>query len=221
MSKCTICNVEILDVTEYCPLCHSVLEQTDDLEEMYPNSRVMMRRLLFFSRIYLFCAILCEAILFGINFFAGSEVWWSVITGLIFLYLYMIIRFAILGESGHKSKIIILALIGILSSIAVDLVVGYRGWSLDYVFPSVILLVDLIILCCMICNRRNWQSYMMWQILMILCSLLPPVFYRMELEHNKFMVLLPLAVSLAIFLGTLIIGDQRARTELKRRFHIK
>jgi hypothetical protein len=28
------------------------------------------------------------------------------------------------------------------------------------------------------------------------------------------------AVSVFIFLGTLIIGDERARTEMKRRFHI-
>ena len=37
MSKCRNCNVEILDESEFCPLCHSVLEQTEELENMYPN----------------------------------------------------------------------------------------------------------------------------------------------------------------------------------------
>lgn len=221
MSKCRICNVEILDVTEYCPLCHSVLEQTEELENMYPDSRVMMRWLTFFSRIYLFCAIIAEAILFTLDLHTGSEIWWSSITGFILFYIYLIIRFAILGQSGYKSKVITLAVIGILTAIAIDILSGYRGWSVDYVLPAVILLVDAIIIWCMIYNHRNWQSYMMWQILMVLCSILPPILYRMELEHNEYMVFLPLAVSAALFLGTLIIGDRRARTELKRRFHIK
>lgn len=221
MSRCRVCNVEILDVTEYCPLCHSVLEQTDVLEDMYPDSKVMMRWLTFFGRVYLFCAIIGEGILFGINLYTDTTIWWSAITGLILLYVYMIIRFAILGKSGYKTKVLLLSLIGILTAVAIDMLVGFRGWSLDYVMPAVILLVDGIILWCMIYNRRNWQSYMMWQILMILCSLLPPILYRMELEHNEYMVFLPLAVSTAIFLGTVIIGDRRARMELKRRFHIK
>ena len=33
MSKCRNCNVEILDETEFCPLCHSVLEQTEELDK--------------------------------------------------------------------------------------------------------------------------------------------------------------------------------------------
>ena len=43
--------------------------------------------------------------------------------------------------------------------------------------------------------------------------------YRKELEHNAYLAFLPLAASAAIFLGTLIIGGRRARTELARRFH--
>lgn len=221
MSKCRVCNVEILDVTDYCPLCHSVLEQTEELENMYPDSKVMMRWLTFFSRIYLFIAIVLEMILFWINLKMDTEIWWSAITGLIFFYIYLIIRFAIIGESGYKSKVITLSLIGILTAIAIDVLSGYRGWSVDYVMPSVILVIDAAILWLMFYNHRNWQSYMMWQILMILCSILPPILYKMELERNEFMVFLPLIVSVALFLGTLIIGDRRARTELKRRFHIK
>ena len=63
MSRCKQCNVEILDETERCPLCHSVLEKTVEVENMYPNVRTMTRRLALLSRIYLFVAILVEALL--------------------------------------------------------------------------------------------------------------------------------------------------------------
>ena len=60
MSKCHKCNVEILDETEVCPLCRSVLEQTEELENMYPNARLKTQKLLWISRLYLFCIVLIE-----------------------------------------------------------------------------------------------------------------------------------------------------------------
>lgn len=209
-----------MDETECCPLCKSILEQTEELENMYPDVRIRMRRLKLFSRIYLFCAILAEAALFCVNLLTESQIWWSAITGLAFLYFYMVLRYAILGKSGYKSKVTVLVILSILIAVVIDFVLGYRGWSVDYVLPVGILVVDAVVLICMIGNRRNWQSYMMWQILMILCSLIPMGLYIKELEQNPYMAFLPLAVSVTIFLGTIIIGDRRARMELVRRFHI-
>lgn len=221
MSRCKQCNVEILDETERCPLCHSVLEKTVEVENMYPNVRTMTRRLALLSRIYLFVAILVEALLIYLNVLSDSEMFWSAIPGLAMLYGYLVLRYAILGKSGYKGKIIVLTLIAILMVVAIDFVVGYRGWSVNYALPSAILLVDAGILILMCINRRNWQSYMMWQIFMILCSVVPLVLYAVGIVTVPLLALLAFAVSAALFLGTLIIGDRRARTELRRRFHVR
>lgn len=221
MSRCKQCNVEILDETERCPLCHSVLEKTVEVENMYPNVRTMTRRLALLSRIYLFVAILVEALLIYLNVLSDSEMFWSAIPGLAMLYGYLVLRYAILGKSGYKGKIIVLTLIAILMVVAIDFVVGYRGWSVNYALPSAILLVDAGILILMCINRRNWQSYMMWQIFMILCSVVPLVLYAVGIVTAPLLSLLAFAVSAALFLGTLIIGDRRARTELRRRFHVR
>ena len=133
----------------------------------------------------------------------------------------MLIRFAILGKSGYKSKIIILTLIAVLMVIAIDFVSGYRGWSVNYALPSGIILTDTGIIILMITNRRNWQSYLMWQILMILFSLVPMGLYLAELATQPYFAFFPLVFSASLFLGTVIIGDRRARLELKRRFHIR
>ena len=221
MSRCKQCNVEILDETERCPLCHSVLEKTVEVENMYPNVRTMTRRLALLSRIYLFVAILVEALLIYLNVLSDSEMFWSAIPGLAMLYGYLVLRYAILGKSGYKGKIIVLTLIAILMVVAIDFVVGYRGWSVNYALPSAILLVDAGILVLMCINRRNWQSYMMWQIFMILCSIVPVILIFTGIVTAQLFALIAFAFSLFLFLGTLIIGDRRARVELKRRFHVR
>lgn len=220
MAKCKNCGVEILDVTDRCPLCKSVLCQTDAVENMYPDVRVRVRRLTLFCNVYLFLAICVQTALTTINFLTKPQFLWCVIPGFALLYFYLVLRYAVLGKSGHRSKITVLVILAVLSAVAIDMSIGYRGWSVDYVLPGGIILVDVVILVCMICNRKNWQSYIMWQILMVLSSFLPVGLYLAELEHNPYLAFMPIAASAALFLGTVIIGDRRARQELVRRFHI-
>ena len=221
MGKCQNCRIEILDEAERCPLCQTVLEPTDALENMYPNIRLRRRRRLLACRIYLFSAILVQAILMLIDYLTPSPFHWSFITGLALLLGYICLRLGISDKAGYRSKLILLTLTVLGCIYGVDAVMGYRGWSLDYVLPGGLMAVDGVILILMICNRRNWQSYIMWQILMILLSLIPVVLYLAGIERNPLMAFLPLAVSCFLFLGTVMIGGSRAVTELKRRFHVR
>ena len=220
MAKCSNCNIEILDETEYCPLCRSVLTQSSAMENMYPDVRLVMRRKLFLSRIYLFCGIIAEIVLVLINVLTNSIMWWSAIAALGIIYGYMVLRYAIIGEAGYRSKVILLSIIGIISVISIDFIIGFRGWSVDYVLPGMILTMDAGIGVCMIVNFRNWQSYIMLQLFVALCSLLPMLLNLFGLERNSFVAFAPFAASLLLFTGTMILGGQRATTELKRRFHV-
>ena len=92
MSKCNNCRIEILDETEYCPLCHSVLEKTEEMENTYPDIRMKSKLILFLSNIYLFLAIATESILIGYSIYRGDGFLEAIITGavlflsLVFLY---------------------------------------------------------------------------------------------------------------------------------------
>ena len=161
-----------------------------------------------------------EFLLVVIDFNGENQIHWSILVGLGLLYVYMVLRYAVVGKSGYRAKTIVLVLLAILFLIAVDFVTGYRGWSVDYVASGGILLVDATIIGLMIWNRRNWQSYLMWQIAMVLFSIIPAVLYLVGIERNFVMAFLPLIVSVFLFLGTMILGGRRASQELYRRFHI-
>ena len=221
MGKCQNCRIEILDESERCPLCQTILEPTESLENMYPNIRLKRHRRLFACRIYLFCAILVQALLTVIDYLTPSPFHWSFITGLTLLLGYVCLRLGVSDKAGYRSKLILLTIASLVFVCGVDAVMGYRGWSLDYVLPAGLMAVDGVILILMFCNHRNWQSYIMWQILMILLSLIPVFLYLAGMEKNILMAFLPLAVSGTLFLGTMMIGGSRAVTELQRRFHIR
>lgn len=222
MGKCKQCKIEIKDNTQICPLCKCVTEQDQSSENGYPDIRFRARKLYLVVRILLFAAILAQVLLVYLNYKYFAGIYWSVITGAGFSYLYFVARFAILNDNaGYRSKFLTLTFLGILYVILIDYVVGYHGWSVNFVLPGGLLFVDLFIVVLMFVNRRNWQSYLMLELGMIFLSAVPLLLIWLGIVTETFISGFAFTVSVLLFLGTLIIGDRRARSELKRRFHIR
>lgn len=221
MSRCQKCNVIILDSSDRCPLCRHVLEQGGESgENHYPDAIRVTKQFRFLENLLLFLSIVAVCVLAGINYIFHPDVPWSIIAALIFLYANVVVKLAVVGKSGYMFKTLMLVTIAVVVLLGIDYLTGYSRWSLDYVFPIGILAVDLMLLILTLVNRRNWQSYMLPQILMILLSLIPFILLLTGVIHFPYLAWIALGASVFLFLGTLILGDQRARTELKRRFHI-
>ena len=220
MSKCNNCRIEILDETEYCPLCHSVLEKTEEMENTYPDIRMKSKLILFLSNIYLFLAIATESILIGYSIYRGDGFLEAIITGAVLFYIYALIRYAIMGKSNIRWKILGVTMITVGLLIVIDYFIGFTKWSVNYVLPTGILVIDVWIIILMIVNRKNWQSYMMMQLFLVLMSVIAMILVAVKVIWFPYLAMGAMGASLFLFLGTLIIGDKRARTELKRRFHI-
>ncbi len=221
MSKCRNCKIEILDNAAVCPLCRCVLEQ-DGKEplERYPNVGIREKRFALIVRIYTFLAVAVEALLVFLNMNHYEGVWWSIITAGVFLYIFLVLKIGIQNESGYRSKMILLTVFTVGLIYMIDRVVGYRGWSLNYVLPSGVIMLNVAILLLMIVNWRNWPSYLLFQLFCIICSLLPIFLWKKGFITKPFLSEIALAISVLLFLGTFIIGGGKARAELKRRFHV-
>lgn len=201
-------------------LCNTVLDETEEMENMYPDIRVKTRKLVFFSRVYLFLAVVIEIILINICMLTEVQSLVYIISGLVLLFGYIVIKYAILGTSGYIAKTVVLTVIAVIMLVAIDFFVGYDGWSVNYVLPSGILLIDVGILALMVINRKNWQSYLMPQIFMVICSGVAVVMNAFQIITEPIVSIIALNVSVILLLGTVIVGGRRSRVELKRRFHI-
>lgn len=222
MSKCKQCDVIVRDDTEVCPLCKCVLDTDGEAENKYPDIWAKNHVLKLVIRIYLFAAIVTETVLIYLNYRYFNGIYWSVIVGVVLAYIYLTLAYTVsYSRAGYRMKIIVGVAGAILLLNVIDHVLGNNGWSVDYAFPAALLAVDVTVLFLIIFNRRNWQSYLSFQIAMILFSLIPVVLNLMGYAHVPLLANLALAVAVFLFLGTVIIGGKRATTELKRRFHVK
>jgi hypothetical protein len=172
-------------------------------------------------RIYAFVAIVIETFLAYFNYRTYENSYWSVLVGVVLFYVFVALRVTFKEGYEYRTKSIMLVTIGVICVVLIDLLTGFRGWSLNYVLPSAIILVNTGIVVAMIINIRNWQSYMMIELFTILWSILPFILNKMGLLTKMNLSHVASGYSVLLFLGTIIIGGKRASNELKRRFHVR
>ena len=202
---------------------HQELEEAafqTEVRGMYPDVGDTAKRLNFIVKLYTFLAIVIEGGLIAINYATYSGLWWSAICGIAILYFYTTLRYSIQKNSGYLRIILTQVFAAALLAVGVDWIIGYRGWSVNYVAPSAVLLIDLAVVILMLVNMANWQSYILLQILTVILSGILLILWGVGVLTQPVVVIAAAAVSAVLFAGTIIFGDRRAKNELKRRFHV-
>ena len=219
MSKCVKCGVEILDGSCECPLCHSVIDENDN-NNIYPNVAVSARKLRFVERLVLFASFVTMMALVLANIIGRPFVVWTVIIGLILLYANTALRMGITGRVGYQSKTLWLTFIAVAILIGIDALTGFVGWSLSVIVPSSVMLLSLITFLLMFINLRNWQSYIPLEIFLVVISVFMLILSLVGVITYPNIIYIALMVSVLLLAGTLILGGDRAKRELYRRFHV-
>lgn len=220
MKKCNFCNVKIKDNTDHCPLCGGVLEGDNPGFSTYPNVLKKEKAISFIFRLTLFLSIIASIVCIAVNISTGVSVAWSVIVSLSFLYVLLILYLFVRENAGYRVRVFGIAAAGVGLVVAIDCILGFNRWSVNYVVPSAILLMSFTFLLLMLINRRNWQSYLIIHILILIISIVPIILYLLDIITVPYVAQAAFGVSFVITLGIIILGGPRVKSELYRRFHI-
>lgn len=229
MNKCKRCGIRVMDATQICPLCHGVLTHTDEADEKnmkkavgYPDVKQKTRRFQKVGRILLFLSLALEVVLIFINYitYDAFPKSWSVITGGVIAYLILTLWDVLGHRQGHIRVIYtqIFVVMGLM--ILIDVSLDWSGWSLEFGLPCVIYGLVLAIVICMAINSSRWQNYLLMQLAAVLLSLLDVALHFAGFLNHIVLAWIALGLSVLLWSGTMIIGDRKARNELKRKLHI-
>lgn len=222
MKRCNECNIEIIEDISVCPLCQHGLENisVESKRRMYPLVEFDNQKFMLLIRIFIFISIILAGGLFTINIATYNGVWWSLICGGVIAYFWITVRYSIQNNTNYAAKILVQTIGGMGLCLLSDIVTGYQGWSINYVIPAIILVAYLAIVILMIVNFMNWQSYILFQIALVVFSMILMGLYLLHIITNPILSYVTAGITLIIFIGTIVFGDKKAKTELIRRFHI-
>ena len=221
MSKCKICKIEILDKTDKCPLCNHVLEwDGKEKENIYPDARIASKKYRLLENIFLFASIALWVGLLIIDYVTNPEYMWSFTVALVIIFANVLLRLTILGKSSYMAKIVWTIIIAMGFLIEADILNGNKGWGVNFAMPTAILVWDITLIILMLfVNRRSWHSYIIDQITALLACGVMLILMLMGVITFPYYAFGVQVFTILLFIGTLIIGDRKAKEELKRRFH--
>ncbi|MEG2288449.1 MAG: DUF6320 domain-containing protein [Clostridium sp.] len=222
MKKCKRCNVNILDETHTCPLCIGLLEVDeveDKVDSMYPVIYFDINKFNTIKKIFVFILILVAAGLGFINYITYTGVVWSIIAVVGIIYFGITVTYSIMNNANLASKILVQTIGAGILLVVIDNVIGYRGWSVNYAIPGIIMFANLAIVLLMIVNPMNWQSYFMYQIAITIFSFIPLILFWVGLISQPLLASLTSGISIIILVGTIVFGDRSVKNELIRRFY--
>lgn len=221
MTRCSKCNVTISDNTNVCPLCQCVVSEDSPGVNAYPDVNLKKRKMQLAGNIVLTCVLVASAVLGVINACTYSGSWWCLIPVSLMVYGYMVFRMALVSRKGYRHRFLIPLLLTVIMTVYIDFETGFMGWSLNYVMPGCLLLVDLIIVMLMLTNIRNWYTYIIMEIGMTAVSAAALLLWAAGLVDRPLLSIIALTVSASMLVTAVVVGDRSARGELKRRFHIR
>ncbi len=223
-SKCKQCKTVITDPVTTCPLCQNVLDTAEEEGRFtYPDISVIVKKITLLKRTFLFLGILTVVLCMFIDGKTSGRLDWSVLILVAVVYGLSILFAFLDSESGYRKRIFLILFGGTFLILMVDLLTGNLGglsWSVNFVLPGVIFLMNIVLLLLMVINRRNWQSYMLYQIGVIFIGMIPLLLIHVGVVTYPLISELAFLSSVFVFIGTVIFGGRVARIELQRRFHI-
>ena len=219
MNKCNCCNVLIENNLSSCPLCGTKTQIiSNDYSYSYPKiERTYLNDLI--SHIMLFLvisgSIVCSAI--SIYFKANIAIPLIAIVGQ--FYLFFSIK-AILKKN-KNIPVLVLAQIALVTTVAlvIDISIGWKGWSINYVIPSCIVVGSIILSVISIFKPKKYSEYIFYIFIIAIIGMIPLVALFLNFATVKLPCMICILYSFLAILSLFIFSRRRFNNELKKRLH--
>lgn len=221
MQYCPKCKVSVAGGKDVCPLCQGDLSGTPDEASVFPElPELFDKRAGFILRLMLFIAIAADVICVAVNIMVPSHVWWSLFvlcgTGC------ACISFGIgyLKKSDIMKNIVWQLCILLVLGVCWDAGLGWRGWSIDYVFP---ILCTVAIASMFVAGKIMnipIKDYVVHIIVCAVLGIIPVVFLLTGILHVIYPSVICAVSSLLYIAGLILFKGESLRAEITRKLHL-
>jgi hypothetical protein len=221
MKTCKRCKVNIGEDTKICPLCRTVLSSIDGTksDKIYPTIEVNLHKYNVIKRLFMFVSILSAVVSVITNYLTYNGVMWSLVTISAIIYFWIIMSYSIKRNRNIASHILVQLICTSILIVVLDYSIGYSGWSVNNVIPEIIIVANVAVLILVFVNRMYWHTYVINQIIIAICGLIPGILFLCGLITVIMPTVIATATSFLVLAIMIIFGDKTIKSELKRRFH--
>lgn len=221
MQYCERCKVTIVNPSGRCPLCGGQLEgEPEPDSRMFPDCTREYSVIDRGFRVFTFICIALVLISLAVNFVFPTEIFWAGFVTAAIACMWVLSAVALQKRRNLLKNTLyqMILLCGVF--VLWDFLTGYKGWSLDYAVPIVILAAFPILTVMVRLLKSPVSYYMIYYILACGIGILPMIFLAAGLVKMRIPSVLCGTVSVLILAGFIIFQSRNFWEEIRKKMHL-
>ena len=171
-------------------------------------------------KISILISVLVAIVLVIINKLTTPKIPWAALANGGIIYIWITVFYSIrknINIAGH----VLLQTIAISSlMIFIDYELGFKGWSINIAIPILIMIANITMLVLTIVSYKKFIKYAIYQLIIVLFSMLPILFITENMVQNKILSIISIVISVLNLLLTLILCAKDMKEAIVRKLHM-
>lgn len=220
MKYCDNCKVDVATNDRACPLCQSQLTGEYDLPEVYLKLGTVDQSHKNFLSIIRFLLVTVMALSLLFNIFFPQSGAWSILVISAVACVWIWLHIAVRRRRGILKRLFDQVLVISALSIFWDYLIGWQGWSLNYIVPGVFICAMLTVSVLSVVLKISASDYIVYAVLLIIFGVVPAILLLTDLVNSPYVAVTCLCVSVLLLSKLLIFDWSVLHHEIQKRLHM-
>ena len=165
-------------------------------------------------------SIILAFLLLLINKVTIPRIPWAALANAGIIYIWVIVIYSVrknVNIAGH----VLLQLIALsMLAVYIDYKIGYRGWSFNIAIPIMIIVANITMLVLTIISYKKYIKYAIYQLIIVLFSMLPVVWITEHMVKNKTFSVIASSISIINLIICIALCSKEIKEAIIRKFHM-
>ena len=165
-------------------------------------------------------SVFIAILLIVINKLTTPRIPWAAIANGGIIYAWIVLFYSIRKNINMAGHVLLQTIAISLLTIYIDYELKFKGWSIDIVVPILVIISNITMLVLTIVSHKDFIKYAIYQLLIVLFSLLPIILVTENMVQNKTLSIVASVISILNLGLSLILCARDVKEAVIRKFHM-
>lgn len=165
-------------------------------------------------------SVFIAILLIVINKLTTPRIPWAAIANGGIIYVWIVLFYSIRKNINIAGHVLLQTIAISLLTIYIDYELKFKGWSIDIVVPILVIISNITMLVLTIVSHKEFIKYAIYQLLIVLFSLLPIILVTENMVQNKTLSIVASVISILNLGLSLILCARDVKEAVIRKFHM-
>lgn len=171
-------------------------------------------------KILITSSVVLALLLLLINKLMSPQIPWAALVNAGILYSWITIIYSIKRNVNIAGHVLIQAIAISALTFYIDYKLGFKGWSIDMAIPIIIMIANITMLILTIISYKKYIKYAIYQLIIVLFSMLPVLFITKDIVQNKTLSIISSVVCIINFIFCMALCTKDIKEAIIRKFHM-